>query len=138
LIDKADVVRINFPFPNIDPSLALQEHMFICIQEGNNKEFIKCQSFKPTHLLSSCPPTHYLIEEKNKNRNPFSKRTTIDCDKSFCVSCIILDKKLLAYRNVCKSLFNSILMKIEHSDFYKENIDPVVLCMSNYFIYPNK
>ena len=138
MIDKADVITMYIPFPNINPSLALKEHMYICIQDGNDKEFVICQSFKPTHLLPNYPPKQYLIEEKNENRNPFSKTTTIDCDKSFCASCIIIDKKILSKRNVCKELFDSIIIKIRHSDFYKEHLDPISLCISNYFIYPNK
>ena len=138
LIDKADVVIMRIPFLDIDPSLALKAHMYICIQNGNDKEFIKCQSFKPTHILPEYPPKQYLIEEQNENRNPFIKKTTIDCDKSFCVSCVTIDKKSLEKRNVCNELFDSIIEKIKHSDFFKENLDSTSLCTLNYFIYPNK
>lgn len=137
MIDRADVVTMYIPFLDIDPSLALKSHMYICIQNGNDKEFIKCQTFKPTHILPDYPPKQYLIEEQNKNRNPFIRKTTIDCDKSLCVSCVTIDKKLLEKRNVCNELFDSIIEKIKHSDFYKENLDPISLSMLNYFIYPN-
>jgi len=138
LIDKADVVTMYIPFSDIDSSLALKEHMYICIQNGNDKEFIKCQTFKPTHILANNPPKQYLVEEQNINRNPFNRRTTIDCDKSFCVCCVIIDRKLLEKRNICDVLFNAIIEKIGHSDFYKENLDPISLSTLNYFIIPNK
>lgn len=138
MISQADVVEINVPFPNTDPKLALQAHMFICIQDGNDKEFVICQSFKPTHLLPNYPPKQYLIEEKNENRNPFSKTTTIDCDRSFCICSVTIDKKILAYRNVCCELFDSIIRKIKHSDFYKEYLDPIILSIQNHFIYPKR
>lgn len=137
MIDRADVVTMYIPFLDIDPSLALKSHMYICIQNGKDKEFIKCQSFKPTHIFPDYPPKQYLIEEQNKNRNPFIKKTTIDCDKSFCVSCVTIDKKLLEKRNVCNELFDSIIEKIKHSDFFKENLDSISLCELNYFIFPN-
>jgi len=137
LIDRADVVTMYIPFLDIDPSLALKSHMYICIQNGNDKEFIKCQSFKPTHISPNYPPKHYLIEEQDKNRNPFIKKTTIDCDKSFCISCVIIDKKLLEKRNVCNELFDSIIEKIKHSDFFKEHLDSISLCGLNHFIIPN-
>ena len=138
MINKADVVTINIPFQKIHPSLALREHMFICLQEGKNKEFVICQTFKPTHLLSCRPPYDYLVEEKNENRNPFSKKTTINCDKSFCVSDVIIDKALLTYRNICKALFKSILSTINHDNFYQENLEPAMLCRLNFCIYPKK
>ena len=129
---------MRVPFPNINSSLALKSHMYICIQNGNNKEFIKCQRFKITHMLADSPPYQILIEEPNKNRNPFIKTTTIDCDKSFCVSCVIIDKKLLTTRNVCNELFGSIMRKIKHNNFFKENLDPISLCDSNCLIHLNK
>ncbi len=138
LINTADVARMYIPFPDIDPSLVLSAHMYICIKNGNDKEFIKCQTFKPPHILPDYPPKYYLIEEQNINRNPFIRKTTIDCDKSFCVFNVIIDKKLLAERNVCNELFDSIIEKIKHSDFHKENLDPISLSTLNYFIYPNK
>lgn len=138
LISKADVVTMYIPFSDIDSSLALNAHMYICIQSGNDKEFIKCQTFKPTHILPNYPPKQYLIEEQDENRNPFNRRTTIDCDRSFCVCYVIIDKKSLSERNVCHELFDAIIEKIKHSDFFKENLDPISLCTLNYFIYPNK
>ena len=129
---------MRIPFPDIDSSLALHAHMYICIQNGNDKEFIKCQTFKPTHILSGSRPQQYLIEEHNINRNPFIRKTTIDCDKSFCVSYILIDRRLLAERNVCHELFDSIIEKIKHSIFFKENLDSANLCTLNYFIYTNK
>jgi hypothetical protein len=137
LIDKADVVIMRIPFLDIDPSSALKAHMYICIQNGNDKEFIKCQTFKPTHILTCCPPKYYLIEEQNISRNPFIRKITIDCDKSFCVSCVTIDKKSLEKRNVCNELFDSIIEKIKHSDFCKGYLDPISLSMLNHFIYPN-
>jgi len=138
LIDIADVITMRIPFPNTRSELAFQAHMYICIQNGNNKEFIKCQRFKTAYLLEDSPLNHILIEEPNKNRNPFIKITIIDCDKSFCVCYVITDKKLLATRNVCNELLDSIMEKINHSNFFKENLDPIPLCELNCLIRLNK
>jgi hypothetical protein len=134
LIDKADVVKMYVPFPDIDSSLALYSHMYICLQNGNNKELIKCQTFKPTHILSNYPPMLYLIEIPDINRNPFNRKTTIDCDKSFCVSGVLISKRLLARRNVCHNLFNSIIQKMVHSNFCKENLNSNSLSRLNRLI----
>lgn len=138
MIDIADVITMRIPFPSTRSELALQAHMYICIQNGNNKEFIKCQKFKTAYLLEDSPLNHILIEEPNKNRNPFIKIMIIDCDKSFCVCNVIIDKKLLATRNVCNELLDSIMEKINHSNFFKENLDPIPICGLNCLICLNK
>ena len=122
------------PFPAINSGLALQSHMYVCMRDGLDKEFIKCQTFKPTHLISSNPPYQYLVEEVDTSRNPFLRKTTIDCDKSFCVSNATLDLRLLAQRNVCSSLFTDIINKIRHMAFRQVTLNPQELSNINPWI----
>jgi len=137
LINKADVVTMYIPFPNTLSTLALKKHMYICIQAGNDKEFVKCQSFKPIHMSGNHPPFHYIIEEEDVNRNPFYRCTIIDCDKSFCVSCVVIKKEILERRNVCDKLFDSIIEEIRHDDFVEETLNQKEISFLNYFIYPS-
>lgn len=131
MINIADVITMRVPFPNRLSILAVTAHMYICIKNGKDKEFIKCQTFKLTHILDDSPPRQILIEEPDNSRNPFIRKTTIDCDKSFFVSCVIIDKELLATRNVCNELLDSVMKKIKHSNFIKDNLDPIPLCDLN-------
>lgn len=125
LIEQRHVVRMRVPFPNVDSTLAVQPHMYICIKNGAQKEFIKCQTFKPTHLLKNKRPFKYIIESPDINRNPFKDKTTIDCDKSFYINNVIVDRSLLTTRriDVCEELFNSIILEINHQNFSKSSID---------------
>lgn len=116
---------MRVPFPNIDSGLAVHSHMYVCIKKGTQKEFIKCQSFKPQHLMRNKSPKHKIIESANITRNPFINKTTIDCDKSFYIEGVTIDEDLLANRrrDVCEDLFNSIIGKIKHKEFVRETID---------------
>ncbi|WP_311078317.1 hypothetical protein [Paenibacillus polymyxa] len=136
MINKKDVVRMLVPFPNIDSQLALDTHMYICLEEGNQKEFIKCQKFKPTHLISSKPPFNTIVENPDITKNPFNLKTTIDCDKSFIVSNVQVDTRLLTThrRDVCHELFEDIKAKTDHPQFYTEPIDSDNLCRINRLI----
>lgn len=116
---------MRVPFPQIDSALAVRSHMYICIEEGTQKEFVKCQTFKPVHLISNRRPYKNITEEPDLTRNPFSNKTTIDCDKSFTLENVILKKSLVTERrkNVCTELFNDIIEKINHGDFVKESLE---------------
>lgn len=116
---------MRVPFPNIDSNLAVRSHMYICLKQGSRKEFVKCQTFKPNHLIKSKPPFNYLIESSDINRNPFSNKTTIDCDKSFSIEDVVIDKSLLTTRrkDVCDDLFDGIMESIKHDSFLAESID---------------
>lgn len=134
MIDQADVVTMRVPFPQIESSLAVKAHMYVCVQNGTHKKFIKCQTFKPLHIAKTKPPYQYLIEPANIKRNPFMNKTTIDCDKAFCLDNVTIDKSLLTKRrkDVCEDLFGEIQEKTEHVAFLEELLD------SSHFLYLNK
>jgi hypothetical protein len=112
--------------------------MYICIKSGNSKEFIKCQSFKPVHLLKGRPPYNFKIEESDIARNPFDKKTTIDCDKSFCVKNVVVDKGLVTINrnDVCEELFDEILYISDHEQFKKNHIDITSFVSLNFKVKP--
>ncbi len=117
MISIQDVIKMRVPFPNIDSNLAVSAHMYICIKDGGEKEFIKCQTFKPAHLNSGNQPYVFIKERVDPLRNPFRKTSTIDCDKSFVIKKVIISKDLLASRNICDCLYNEITDKISHEKF---------------------
>jgi uncharacterized protein (UPF0210 family) len=133
LIKKMDVVTMKVPFPSISSKLAVMAHMYVCLEEGINKEFVKCQTFKPIHLLANKPPFRYIVESPDITRNPFQKKTTIDCDKAFCVTNVEISPDLLTKtrRNVCSELFTEITNKIKHSAFKKEILNTTELLRLN-------
>lgn len=116
---------MRVPFPNVDSGLAVKPHMYVCMKDGTQKEFIKCQSFRPRHLTKKGPPFHFLIESPDEKRNPFSNKTIIDCDKSFGVDNVIVDKSLITQirKDVCEDLFQRIILKTNHTSFVKKFID---------------
>jgi hypothetical protein len=120
-----DVITMKVPFPSISSELAVTAHMYICLEEGINKEFIKCQTFKPMHIVANRPPFQCIVESPDITRNPFQKKTTIDCDKAFCVTNVEISPDLLTKtrRNVCPELFTAITNKTKHSAFKKEILD---------------
>ena len=94
MISMKDVVTMNIPFPDIDSQLARQSHMYVCMRTGQHKQFVKCQTFKPLHLVSHRPPRRYIVETPDLLRNPFNRKTTIDCDKCFLISNVVVSKDL--------------------------------------------
>lgn len=134
MIKQKEVVTMYIPFPNISADLAQKVHMYICLGEGDEKEFIKCQSFKPTHLFDDVPPDKYVLEECDCKRNPFVKKTTIDCDKSFLCKEVVFDRGILKNRGVCEDLFNSILAEIKHENFFTQLLDEEALVNLNSLI----
>ncbi|MGJ9460272.1 hypothetical protein [Oceanobacillus sp. CF4.6] len=125
MIDQKDVVRMRVPFPNLDSKLAVQAHMYVCVDSGTQKEFVKCQTFKPTHLIRSKPPYRCIVETPDIKRNPFQGKTTIDCDKSFYIENVVIDRSLLTTKrkDICEDLFTSITSVIGHVAFAKKVID---------------
>ena len=79
MISKKDVVTLRMPFPNIQASLAVQSHMYICLENINNqKKFIKCQTAK-AQLINKV--NTYIIEESDSTRNPFLKKINVSIGK---------------------------------------------------------
>ncbi|MCZ8512423.1 hypothetical protein O9H85_08245 [Paenibacillus filicis] len=135
MIEKMDVIRMRIPFPEIDAELAQKPHMYVCIENGNNKEFLKCQTSKPKHKLKKNPPFRYVEEIPDQSRNPFINPTLIDCDKSFYVENVRVSLDLLTSpRNVCTDVFTDVLAEIQHSDFTKNQLDSSLLSSLNWKI----
>jgi hypothetical protein len=132
LINKKDVITIKVPFPDINSGLAIQSHMYVCLQNGDNKEIAKCQRFKPCHIKRNSVPQKRVVETPDINRNPFSAKTIIDCDKIFILENVKIDISLLATRrrNVSVELFNEITSKIDDA-IIRENIDTTELLTLN-------
>ena len=83
MISKKDVITMKVPFPNISANLAVNAHMYICqYTAGKERRFLKCQTLKP-YMLYNAVMSHYWDEEADINRNPFMRKTRIDCDKLF-------------------------------------------------------
>lgn len=133
MISKSDVIRMRVPFPNISSGLAVKAHMYICIEGGLKKKFIKCQTFKPSHALSGRPPKYYIQEPADPSRNPFQNTTTIDCDKEFCVNDVEISLDLLTdvRRDVSEKLFQEIINTTQHEEYKSENMDPNQLANLN-------
>lgn len=127
---------MRVPFPTIDGELAVSSHMYICIQEGVNKQFVKCQTFKPLHLVPDKLPYKFIREVPDITRNPFKKITTIDCDKSFCMDNVTISPKLLtaSRHDVCGELFNNVETTTGHGDFQQATIQPGPLMQLNRLI----
>lgn len=116
LIDTREVVNLLVPFPEIDSVLAQRRHMYICIsKDGSTKKISKCQSFKPYMLLPNYTDVKCsIIENSNYERNPFSRKTMIDCDKVFkTINYSISRDKLTTIRpDVCKDLHSKIVENV--------------------------
>ena len=107
---------MRVPYPDINSPLAVMSHMYIC-KSINNKEhkFIKCQTLKPYMLTSDYNPmNNYHDEIPDKNRNPFSKPTRIDCDKLFNSYTVNYDSAMLTTtrRDVSDDLYKILIGKL--------------------------
>ncbi|WP_158738604.1 hypothetical protein [Alteribacillus sp. YIM 98480] len=134
MINKKNVVRMKVPFPGINSALAQSSHMYICMREGSDKKFIKCQTQKPQHLHKKKRPYCYVSESADVSRNPFKNTTIIDCDKEFLLSNLVIDRDLITTRrpDVCEELFIEVKSKSdENSDLEFEDIDPDDICSVN-------
>src|SRR5690625_386829 len=131
--NKKEVIRMRVPFPNVNSALAVNAHMYVCIGDGTHKEFIKCQSFKPKHINKRIAPIQRIEEDPDIHRNPFNKKTILDCDKSFYIEDVVFGKELLATKrkDVCEELFININKEIKHQDFLKEDVDIAPLISLN-------
>lgn len=122
MINIRDVIRMKVPFPNISSDLAVQAHMYICrISTHPNYSYIKCQTLKPSMLIKS-PMRHYVDEEADSSRNPFTHKTRIDCDKVFSSHNVQYSDSLkTTIRNdVCEQLFSDVEKELL-TDGYTDN-----------------
>lgn len=101
---------MKVPYPTISDKLALQSHMYICRSSGTSYcEFIKSQTLKP-YMLFNSNITHYWDEKPDITRNPFTRTTRIDCDKTFKTYTVTYDDalKTTVRPDVCEDVFNSV------------------------------
>ncbi|TDL34587.1 hypothetical protein E2R51_02395 [Jeotgalibacillus sp. S-D1] len=119
MIDKRHVIRMKVPFPDVKSGLATQAHMYVCLDNADEKRFVACQTFKPYHLKSGSKPLQRICEEPDINRNPFLKTSLIDCDKGFSFQGVNFPLALVTPKRdkVCEDLFYNIQNKIEHDSF---------------------
>lgn len=124
---------MKVPFPNIDKGLAVKPHMYVCIQDGDKKRFLSCQTKKPILLVEENPPFVYIDENNDINRNPFKWPTLIGCDYAFGINHIHIDSNLLAKkrRDVCQELYDEIEITIQHPSFYTEIMNSANLLKLN-------
>ena len=125
LIEMMDVVTMRVPFPNIDSGLAAISHMYICMEKGpNNKQFVKCQTFKPDHLKPTTEPRKFVKEPGDPTRNPFkAPLNTIDCDKIFHINNVTISSKLLTkpISNICQPLYQTISTCLNNNTVHSTN-----------------
>ena len=110
LINKKDVIWMKVPFPDISSGLAVCSHMYICERiSGANYGFVKCQTLKPK-MIGSKLMRHYIDEQPDITRNPFSRTSRIDCDKLFTTSsvCYSDSMKTTSRPDVCDDLYKSV------------------------------
>ena len=101
---------MRVPYPSVSDGMALNSHMYICRTSGPScYEFIKCQTLKPYMLINN-PMTHYWDESADISRNPFSRTTRIDCDKTFKTYSVTYDDalKTTSRPDVSDNVFNSV------------------------------
>ncbi len=85
---------MKVPYPTVSDGMALNSHMYICRTAGSSYyEFVKCQTLKPYMLIDN-PMKHYWDENADITRNPFSRKTRIDCDKTFKTYSVMYDDAL--------------------------------------------
>jgi len=121
LINEKDVITMKVPYPNMQSSLAVTNHMYICRNSAHpHYEFIKCQRFKPYMLVRDIM-VHYLDEDSDLTRNPFRALTRIDCDKLFVTNSVSYSDCMKAERrpDVCSELYDDVLTELM-TDGYEE------------------
>lgn len=99
------------PFPNISSALAISAHMYVCLEDGQDKHLAKCQTYKPHHLLNNKEPFNYIIENADVTRNPFQRKSIIDCDKKFGISGVTIPTKMrtTVRPDICEPLFTEVV-----------------------------
>ena len=132
MINSKDVIRMKIPYPSINSNMAVSAHMYICRNRSElNYEYIKCQTLKPSMLINS-PMTNYHDESPDITRNPFTKKTRIDCDKLFLTSNVSYDisLKTTTRPDVSDDLFNAVNQKLLNG-YSKVNINEGELKLLN-------
>lgn len=113
-----DVAWLRVPYPDVKSGLAKQSHMYICT-DGGKSQYVKCSSLKPKHKVMDLLPKHHLIEAANAERNPFTKKTVIDCDKWFVFDPDVEIAEAALTKNrrdISDDLFLELLEKLNHDN----------------------
>ena len=136
MIDEKDVIRMKIPYPTIQGGLAAKSHMYICKKsQVPNHEFIKCQTLKP-YMLYQNIMQHYYDEEADINRNPFRRKTRIDCDKLFTTRTVQYDPRMKTSprSDVCEELYRDVLRELTADGYETVALDEEQLKYLNYLI----
>ena len=116
MIEEKDVITLRVPYPDSAGELAKKSHMYICFRvPGPACELIKCQSFKPYHLLSNSLPVRRIVEQPDPNRSPFRHPTVIDLDKLFSATRSLFPDRLKAAQGIGDDLFALIQNNVEEA-----------------------
>lgn len=129
---------MKVPFPHISSQLAIQEHMYICYKAGSEKQFFKCQTYKPMiHRREDKPPFNYIVERKNPDRNPFDRpETLIDLDKTFLINGLKFLRSCLTTNrtDICRGLYSQIKDEIVADKLENELLENEDLKILNSFL----
>jgi len=127
LIDTKDVIKLLIPFPNIDSKLAVQAHMYICIDKSNVAfEFVKCDKLV---IGKDIKFKRYVLTKPNIQHNPFIRTTIIDCDKTFTTTGIHYPKSLLTTKrkDISEDLYREIMNTLENHQVFHINKNELFL-----------
>ena len=127
---------MKVPYPTINDGMALSAHMYICRQSDSLlHEFVKCQTLKPYMLINN-PMRHYWDERADITRNPFSRTTRIDCDKTFKTYAVSYDDsmKTTLRPDVSDDVFNSVERELLADGFDEIDVEQNDLKLLNKLI----
>lgn len=134
MISLKDVIMLRIHYPDSMSKLAIKSHMYICVEVSESTcTLIKCQSFKPYHMLPNSEPICRIIEQPSTGRNPFCHPTVIDLDKCFSATPSLFPDQLKTPTGICDELLEEIqnnisdtVDKIVLSDTELKSINPVL------------
>jgi len=116
LINVKDVITLRVPYPDAVSELAKKAHMYICVGVPDPScELVKCQSFKPYHLITGSAPVCRIVEPPDTTRNPFRHPTVIDLDKLFVATRSLFQDDLKATQGISDVLFSDIIANLSAS-----------------------
>lgn len=136
MINTKDVIRMKMPYPSVSDKLAVSSHMYICKKaDGLNYEYVKCQTLKP-YMLANPIFKHYVDEDADISRNPFQRRTRIDCDKTFSTSKVQYDDglKTITRPDVCQELYDNVIQELKADGYDKIAVNENELITINFMI----
>ncbi len=116
MINIKDVITLRVPYPDATGELAKKSHMYICVETTDPLcKLIKCQSFKPYHMLPNSAPLHRIVEQPDISRNPFQHPTVIDLDKLFSATRSLFPDRLKTAKGISDALLTTIQENISNT-----------------------